>query len=336
MSISFASSYGRVDGLFYLLVGGPIVLMWGLRKFNKKRLIQNTPLSKVRSAAMGLVELSGMARQRSAQKSPLSGMDACWWNCRVEEQRSNGKDTYWATIKQISSTDLFYLEDATGRVLVHPLGAEFHILNNTYELNSRTRTQMAPVLNGWGINDTNWFGGKKRMRIVEQLVPDCAPLFIMGELISVGNQPEDCKAKFLARLRAIKADPAKMAEADPNHDGAVDAEEWTAFEAKQEEEFINEEVSRQAQLPDEEKMLVKAPASSPFIISTQAEHELIGSFGWLAPLGIVGGIALSGSGVWLALMKSWNPLFIVGLLGAGFVASIFVKQLNFNRFIGRT
>ena len=105
------------------------------------------------------------------------------------------------------------------------------------------------------------------MRIIEQLIPDCAPLFVMGELISFGNQ--------------------------------------------------------QAQ------MMVKAPAGSPFVVSTQEEHDLLNSFKWLAPLGIFGGIALSGAGVWIALSLGWSPLIIAGALAVGFVLSIFGKTLNF-------
>ncbi len=67
-----------------------------------------------------------MARQQKPQKAPLSNMDAGWWSCRVEELRSNGKNSHWETIKQVGSNDLFYLEDPTGRVLVNPLGAELH------------------------------------------------------------------------------------------------------------------------------------------------------------------------------------------------------------------
>jgi hypothetical protein len=325
----FSLSPGHANGIFYLLVGGPIALGWGLRKLSEKRLIQNTPLSKIRSAAMGLVELQGMARMHTPQKSPLSKMDACWWNCRVEEYRSEGKDSHWQTLKQVGSTDMFYLEDTTGRVLVNPFNAELHVLNNIFELNAATRTQIAPVLNVWGLDDTNWFGGERRMRIIEQLIPDYAPLFVMGELVSIGNDPQDRRAKFMARLRAIKADPAKMAEADLNHDGAVDVQEWDAFEAKQEEEFAKEEMTKEAQRPNADKMMVKAPSHGPFVVSTQEEQSLIGAFNWLAPLGIFGGIALCGLGVWWALSIHWHPLLMIGLLAVGFVLSYFRKTLNF-------
>jgi hypothetical protein len=328
------SSHHNSNGIFYLLAGGPFALIWGLRKLNEKRLLENTPVSKVRSAAMGVVELAGMARFRKVQKAPLSNQDACWWRCSVEELRSNGKSTYWATVKQVSSLDLFYLEDATGRVLINPLGAELHILKNIFSLNAMTRSQIAPVLNGWGLDDMRWFGGERNLRVVEELIPDCAPLFILGELISVGEHLEDRQARFLNRLRALKADPQKMGEADRNHDGTVDAEEWDAFRSKQEEEFLKEEMAKQAQMPNSDALLVKAPAGGSFIVSLQSEEELIGSIKWLVPLAIFGGIGLSGFGVWLALLGGWSPLFIVGWITLGFILSFFVKQFNLNIGIG--
>src|SRR4051812_42245674 len=101
-------------GILVGLVGGPVVLVWGLRKVSEKRLVENTPTSRVRSAAMGLVELSGIARPHSPLKSPLTGLDACWWQCVVEERVSDGKNTHWRTIREVSSNDWFYLEDPTG------------------------------------------------------------------------------------------------------------------------------------------------------------------------------------------------------------------------------
>jgi hypothetical protein len=324
----YVSSGHNCGGIIYPLAGGPILLVWGLRKLYEKRLIENTPVSKVRSAAMGLVELSGMARLRKPQKSPLSNMDACWWNCSVQELRSNGKNSHWATIKQVGSVDLFYLDDTTGRVLVNPFGAELHVLNNTFELNAMTRTQIAPVLNGWGLNDMSWFGLERRMRIIEQVIPDCAPLFVMGELISLGEHLEDRQARFNARLRAIKADPVKMAEADTNHDGMIDPEEWDAFRAKQEEEFLKEEMSKQAAMPNQDSLLVKAPGKGAFVVSTESEEDLVSSFQWMAPLAVFGGVALTGVGAWLAILAGWNPFFIVGLSGIGLAIGLCVKQFS--------
>jgi len=277
---------------------------------------------------MGLVELYGMARLRKQQKSPLTHMDACWWNCRVQEYRQNGENSHWVTIKQVSSVDFFYLEDETGRVLISPLGAEFHILSNSFDLNASTRTTIAPVLNSWGIDDMTWFGTEQRLQIIEQVIPDCAPLFVMGELVSIGEHLEDRQACFNARLREIKADPVKMAEVDTNHDGIIDPEEWDAFRAKQEEEFLKEELARQNQMPNQDSMLIKAPSASPYIVSTESDTKVESSFQWFTSFGVCCGIALCAFGIWQAVLIGWGPTIIVGLLGFGLLLNFLIQKFG--------
>ncbi len=326
------SSRGNgIEGLLYLLVGGPIVLMWGLRKLREKRLMENIATSKVRSAAIGLIELSGIARPRVIQKAPVSQRDCCWWNCEVQELRSSGKSSRWVTLRSMGSHDLFYLDDLTGKVLINPLNADLRVLSETTALNAATRTQLAPVLQGWGLNDMNWFGGMKRMRLVEQSIPDGAPLYIMGQLVSTGESSGDQRARLMAHLRAAKADARLMTAADLNKDGQVDPAEWDALRAEQEEVFYKEELARQANTPTEALTLVQAPTDGhPYVISTGSESDVIGSLRWKAPLGLVAGITMSGLGVWWALAQHWNPMLIVGLVGAGCMVGLFLKQFKFN------
>jgi hypothetical protein len=306
-------------GVFYCLVGGPAALLWGLARLKEKRLIENTPCSKVRSAAMGLVGLEGQARPRKPQKAPLSGLDCCWWRCEVQELRSSGKESHWVTIREVVSPELFYLEDTTGRVTVDPAGAEFHIALSTFGLNTTTRSMLGPILNGWGVNDLNWIGMTNSIRIREFTIPEYAPLYVLGDLINVQGHLDDRQQRFLERLKAIKADPKKIAEADVNRDGTIDAEEWDTFRMKQEEEFLKEEMSKTAQVPLADQMLVKAPASGNFIVSTEPGSQLVGSFQWAVPLAIAGGIALSAAGVWFSLQIGWTPAWIFGMLAGGFV-----------------
>jgi hypothetical protein len=329
MTMSYHSSKGT-EVIFYLLIGGPVALFWGLRKLREKRLIENISTSTVRAAAMGLVELSGFAKPRQIQKAPISGMDCCWWNCQVQELRSNGKNSHWATIKEIGSNDFFYLDDMTGRVLINPFGAELRVLTIPSELNSMTRTQIAPVLNGWGLNDMNWFGGSQRLRIIEQVIPDQAPIYVMGQLISTAAQTGDQRARLMAQLRTVKSNSRLMAEADTNKDGQVDAAEWDALRAQQEEAFYKEERDRQAQTPNQDHVLVVAPLDNPFVIATGSEQDFLGALKWQVPLGLFGGVTLSAGGVWVALMNGWPPLFIVGLLAAGVVLGGVIKQFKFN------
>jgi len=59
----------RVDQISLLAafgaVAGPAFFAGGFRDLRLKRLIQNTPTSRIRSAAMGLVEVNGVIECRS-------------------------------------------------------------------------------------------------------------------------------------------------------------------------------------------------------------------------------------------------------------------------------
>jgi hypothetical protein len=325
-----ARSSSNAEVIFYFLIGGPVLLMWGLRKLKQKRLVENIATSTVRAAAMGLVELAGQAKPRKVQKAPISGVDCCWWKCQVQEYRSSGKSRHWATIKEIGSTELFYLEDATGRVLINPFGAELRVISNHSNLDSTTRTKMIPVLTAWGLDHTSWFGFSRQLRVIEQVIPDHAPVYIMGELISTADHSGDQRARLMAHLRAAKSNPTLMKQADTNQDGQVDASEWDALRARQEQEFYKEEMIRQSQGPQEANVLVKAPADHPYVIVTGGEKDLLGSLSWQAPLGLFGGVAISAFGVWLALMHQWPPLFIIGLLTAGCLVGLIFKQFKLN------
>jgi hypothetical protein len=52
------------EAIFWALVGGPACLTWGLTRLKHHRLMENVPTSRVRSAAMGLVELKARPGRR--------------------------------------------------------------------------------------------------------------------------------------------------------------------------------------------------------------------------------------------------------------------------------
>ena len=204
----YVSSQGNVAQIIIVaLVGGPTAVFWGLSQLREERLIENTPRSKIRSAALGLVELAGFAEPQKLMKSPCSNLACCWWHCTVEEYHSNGRESYWSKLYETDSNTLFYVKDETGRVLVNPNNAELRVLTNRMDLNASTRTMLAPVLNGWGLNDMSWFGAERRLRIVEKIIGDSAPVFILGELISLAESPQSRESRFHAFLESARRIP---------------------------------------------------------------------------------------------------------------------------------
>ena len=99
----------------------------GFRLLARKRLIMNTPSSKIRSAAMGLVEVSGLAAGPFTITAPLTGRACYYYRTVAWQWKREGKNSRWVQVAEESFHLPFYLEDNTGQVLVNPQGAEIEM-----------------------------------------------------------------------------------------------------------------------------------------------------------------------------------------------------------------
>lgn len=121
---------------FWAVVGavaGVCLFFQGFRMFRLKRLILNTPLSKVRSASMGLVEISGTAQGPHTIPAGISGDPCFLYQARAWKLRGEGKDRSWDLVADETQFIPFYLEDATGRMLIDPRGAELDLPRNFWD-----------------------------------------------------------------------------------------------------------------------------------------------------------------------------------------------------------
>ncbi|MBU0532158.1 E3 ubiquitin ligase family protein [Candidatus Micrarchaeota archaeon] len=119
------SSTGKCIG--YAAVGflaGLAFLYDGLQRYLRVQKINNTPTSKVRSAAIGLVELYG--KTKGELNSPISKNKCGYWKL-VAQWYKSGKHGGWRNFYTKSSTEPFYLEDETGKILVDPTNAVVEI-----------------------------------------------------------------------------------------------------------------------------------------------------------------------------------------------------------------
>lgn len=109
-----------------LAVGaGAVAFAHGFRSLRLQRLIRDTPTAKVRSLAMGLVELQGALRSRSRTHAPFTDKDCVWWEVELQTLRQSNKGLkHWQTVHRERSGHPFYLDDGTGTALVYPQDAE--------------------------------------------------------------------------------------------------------------------------------------------------------------------------------------------------------------------
>ncbi|MBN1544008.1 hypothetical protein JW898_00945 [Candidatus Woesearchaeota archaeon] len=186
----------------YSMVGffvGIGLFIKGFSWFRLKRMIENMPTSKIRSLAMGLCEIYGevVPAEKKVLKSPLTGKDCVYYKYTVEEKRSSGKNSYWATIKAGVDMVHFFVKDNTGSVLVDPKGANVDIPVD-YTFNSgiagRTPLPVLDFLKKNGLTNRTLFGFNKQMRYTEYYIAPNDKLYILG---SAGDNPffEDASAQ---------------------------------------------------------------------------------------------------------------------------------------------
>jgi len=185
--------------LIFILVSRPLVpWLWpaigvgagvyffyhGFRLLQRKRLIMDTPASKVRSAAMGLVEISGQATGPYSLTAPITGAPCYYYRTIAWEWKQQGKSAGWVKSADESMLVPFYLDDNTGRVLVDPQGAEMEIHRDFHDefsqsLFSSSLEVPANIGNFLLMHGVNC---EKKVKVEEYCIKPKNSLFILGTL----------------------------------------------------------------------------------------------------------------------------------------------------------
>lgn len=154
----------------------------GFRLMQRRRLILNTPTSKIRSASIGLVEINGLATGPYVITSPLKQVDCFYYRSVAWELRQQGKNREWVKIGEESLHVPFFVDDGSGTLLVDPTGADMDLHCDFKEqYNSLFGTgDMAPsvsqFLSRWGAN----FG--RSLKVEEYCIKPKNFLFVLGTL----------------------------------------------------------------------------------------------------------------------------------------------------------
>src|SRR5690606_1115123 len=104
------------------LIGLISLFAWA-SSFRRKRLIADTPTSRIGSAAQGYVELYGRAipDEENLIRSPVSGIPCVWYRYRIYQRQDNQK---WQQVSQGVSDSVFQITDDSGICFVDPDHAE--------------------------------------------------------------------------------------------------------------------------------------------------------------------------------------------------------------------
>jgi len=213
------------------------------------RMIDDTPTSRVASAAQGYVELQGSGRPLGGLplRSPLTGLPCLWYRYRVERRDNNNK---WVHDDAGESDSSFLLDDGSGQCMVDPEGAEILVTRR----------------------DT-WTRGERRY--TQWLVIEHDPLYALGHFVTRGSADLelDVKADVGMLLAQWKEDRKHLLHRfDLDRDGEISLDEWELArrQARREVLAVHREARGHAELH-----VLHAPADGRlYLISTLPPETL--------------------------------------------------------------
>jgi len=217
------------DFWFWLLVLGVAVVggaWFAFRWLHVARMLEDTPTSRIRSAAQGYVELVGRCGTLpgTTNLAPLTRRPCVWWRYRIQRRSGSasakGRRARWQTVSSGRSEQPFRLDDDTGECIVQPTGAEV--------LTTETLT--------W-YGDTPWpteapgrrpAFGEPEYRYYEERIYEHERVHVLGQFRThAGAGQPNRDADIAALLSEWKQDQAELARRfDTDRDGRVSLAEW--------------------------------------------------------------------------------------------------------------
>lgn len=218
--------FGLLTLALAVVAGGAAALRW----IRIARLIEDTPTSRIRSAAQGYVELTGRALPLPDTRNlaPLTQRPCVWWRYRISRkvERGSGRNRResWQTVASGRSSVPFLLDDETGRCIVKPDGAEIVTTEVTTWYGSTPWPTAAP--GGGGAASLRASGRDYRYR--EERIYEHERVYALGDFRSTAaNAEHDLQAEQAALLSEWKQDqPGLLHRFDGDADGRLDLEEW--------------------------------------------------------------------------------------------------------------
>jgi len=193
----------------------PISLVAWTSAYRRARAIDDTPTSRIASAAQGYAELIGMGKALAGVPliSPVSQLPCLWYRYTIERRDSDNK---WRMEEQGESDASFILGDGTGECVVDPEGAEMLISKK----------------------DT-WMQGKRRY--TQWLLIEHQTVYALGQFVTRGSVDLalDVNQDVGQLLAEWKKQPSGLLPRfDLDGDGQLDLREWELARAQARREVL--------------------------------------------------------------------------------------------------
>ncbi|MGH8442631.1 MAG: hypothetical protein ACRETF_06980 [Nevskiaceae bacterium] len=297
---------------YFVVVCGAVMLFallawYAFQYLRWFRLFEDTPTSRVQTAAQGFVELEGRVSAIGTEPlhSPLRRVPCVWYSMRVEELETGigyvGDTGLWGLaiaaalfilhlfevrrtgklVREESSGEFFLIRDPTGTCLVDPQDA--HVVG------AKTKV--------WTIG---------AFRYEEAVIAVGDPIYALGLFRTHREHVERSERQEITDLISDwKLDQARLvARFDANRDGTIDQREWEVARAAAAEEVRSRRLRRGA--GPELHLLCRPRDRRPFVLSLLRQQRLINHHWFRSVMCTLGALIV---GTLIAWSNSVRPLW---------------------------
>jgi hypothetical protein len=262
------------EGIAFALVIASAGLVQFFRLQRRRRLMDDMPTARIRSAAQGYVELIGRVQPPDMPLlAPLSGTPCAWYRFHVERRKSEARNGGWETEQRGASEVQFWLDDGSGRCVVDPEGAEVRVRNK------RTWQGPTPQVATDAGGAVLWAGDADH-RYTEELMLPGESVYALGQFQSLDPLQTSAHDDVRELVTAWKADAKQRAAFDANRNGELDAAEFAQLRAAAAGQVASAR-GEQATRP-QTHVLRKPPGRRIFLLTTLPPEKLGQSLRWQA------------------------------------------------------
>jgi len=239
------------------------------------RMLEDTPTSRVRSAAQGYVELVGRSKGLAGTPNiaPLTQRPCVWWRFRIQRRTGSGsranRRSKWQTVQSGRSEQPFVLDDGTGECIVQPSGAEVLTAETTTWYGDTPWPTLAP-------GKRSPFG-EQEYRYYEERIYEHEQVHVLGHFRTHSGTANTSRDTDVAALLAEwKQDQAVLVERfDADGDGRVSLGEWER--AREEARRTVTQRHLEKPVPAAVHVISRPDSRQLFLIAAYPEKELAGT-----------------------------------------------------------
>ena len=317
------------EGKFYLAITvgfffGLVTFFKGFRAYRRYRLICDVPQIPIRSVPMGLVKVRGKATGAQVISSPVSRTPCLFYKVDIERWEHNRDGGSWSHYATDADGENFYLEDATGKVIIDAHGCDYDLQESSKRelASSAGEPELRTYIQSAGAKRFTHFAEKMMSRVPDgKLDPDkSAKLQMMKESLHMFNQQAAVNPghmpNFLPMMMAFAAQQKIDPKYEPQRQAALAHLQELQSSGTPLKDFQPEQgrflLKEYCVLPDHEyevtgtcvenpnpteshdrNLITKGENEATFLISWRSEKDMESALGKKAMLMIFGGAALS-------------------------------------------